>query len=389
MKRSRPQWRDGCCTLESSLAAIDAVEEFASEESYVATAADVLTLGCDLNGYDQGGYSALHCAAKAGSVATIKRLLKYGANSSHVTEERHKNLIHVAAGAGCLEVVQWATTGGGRDVLGLDPSAADGAGFSPFFVAIENHRLEVVKWYLEAGVVTIADRSIMRRTALMIAIETPKREEVRERGQEVLDANLSQVKYLATFPGQNIEWTCPLGETAVFISLYRGQPAVVYYMLDQFDVDMNQVAVEGRTFWCALGMRLRDVRPHGSLYSQLEEEHTLMMNMARRKPFVLSPSDSRMLLRRSRTLVSLNLGIKMRVQGPAVTEAHRVEMTAQCPLPAVLVGIVIDYGQWTVDELAASDGALLGDTLASTFVYERHPVEGPAPTVIDLTGDLY
>jgi hypothetical protein len=171
--------------------------------------------------------------------------------------------------------------------------------------------------------------------------------------------------------------------------LYRGQPAVVYYMLDQFDVDMNQVAVEGRTFWCALGMRLRNVRPHGRLYSQLEEEHTLMMNMARRKPFVLSPSDSRMLLRRSRTLVSLNLGIKMRVQGPTVTEAHRVEMTARCPLPAVLVGIVIDYGQWTVDELAASDGALLGDTLASTFVYERHPVEGPAPTVIDLTGDLY
>jgi ankyrin repeat protein len=381
--RSRPRWREGCCTLESSLAAIAAAEERATAEGRVAGAADVVALGCDSNGYDQGGFSAVHCAAKAGSVDIIKRLLKYGATGSHVTENRHKNLIHVAAAAGCLEVVQWATEGEGRDVLGLDPSAADLAGFSPFFVAIENHRPEVVKWYLEAGVASIADRSVLNKTALMIAINCPKREEVRVRGQEVLDANLSQVKYLATFPGQNIEWTCPMGQSAVFLAVYRGQPAVVYYMLDQFNVDVNQVVQQGRTLWCAFGMRATNVVR--SMFSRRDEENTLMVNMARRKPFVLSSSDSRMLLKGS-TLTSLNLGIKLRVQGPAAIAARSVEMVAHCPLPAVLTVIVIDYGKSTTEDLTASDGALLGDTLASTFVYERTQQEGSAPIFMDLTG---
>jgi hypothetical protein len=217
----------------------------------------------------------------------------------------------------------------------------------------------------------------------MIAINCPKREEVRVRGQEVLDANLSQVKYLATFPGQNIEWTCPMGQSAVFLAVYRGQPAVVYYMLDQFNVDVNQVVQQGRTLWCAFGMRATNVVR--SMFSRRDEENTLMVNMARRKPFVLSSSDSRMLLKGS-TLTSLNLGIKLRVQGPAAIAARSVEMVAHCPLPAVLTVIVIDYGKSTTEDLTASDGALLGDTLASTFVYERTQQEGSAPIFMDLTG---
>jgi ankyrin repeat protein len=383
--RNRPKWRKGRSVLASGLAAIHAAEELASEDGRVAGAADVLALGCDLNEYDQDGFSALHCAATAGSVDKITRLLKYGATGCQVTEEHGKNLIHVAAGAGCLEVVQWATIGGGRQMLGLDPKTADLAGFSPFFVAIENHRPEVVRWLLEAGVATIADRTLTRKTALMIAVTCPTRCEVQERGQEVLDANLSQVKNLASYPGQDIEWKCPTGHSAVFLALYRGQPAVVYYLLDKFEVSLNRVVVEDRALWWPLGMRVKNVRAKGRLFTRREEEDTLMMNMARREPFELSHSDSRMLLR-SRTLVSLNLGIKMRAQGHRAMEDHRVATIGHCPFLNVLADIVADYGRLTIEDLAASNGALLGETLPSTFVYELLLPEGPAPNFIDLTG---
>jgi ankyrin repeat protein len=103
-----------------------------------------LTRGAQINGGDQYGWTALHCAAFKGHLAIVGELLAHGASVQSRDLEGHTPL-HCAVEAGHKEVVQ-LLVGGGADV-----NVRSARGATPLNMAACLNYAGIIKFLVNRG----------------------------------------------------------------------------------------------------------------------------------------------------------------------------------------------------------------------------------------------
>jgi ankyrin repeat protein len=168
-------------TVEASASGIDDELRDAAKQGDRIAAARLLDSGADVRATADDGTTALHWAARADSLDTVKLLLEAGADA-RAADLYDVTPLYLAAENGSAEVIAALLA------AGADPNTAAPTGQTALMTAVRNGRADAVALLLDHGAVLDARDPEFEQTALMIAVREGYPEVVAlllERGADV------------------------------------------------------------------------------------------------------------------------------------------------------------------------------------------------------------
>jgi len=174
----------GSCGLLAaavSAASVDDALRDAAERGDRVAASRLLDDGADVGSRDVDGTTALHWAARADSLDTVKLLLEAGADA-RAADLYGTTPLYLAAENGSAPVLDALLA------AGADPNMAAPTGETALMTAVRNGRIDAIALLLDRGAVLDARDPEFEQTALMMAVREGQTEAVAlllERGAEV------------------------------------------------------------------------------------------------------------------------------------------------------------------------------------------------------------
>ena len=164
--------------------------------------------GCDVNGSDENGVTALHLAAYNGCIPIMEYLVKSG-GAVNKKDEYGWNGIHIASQEGHLSMVEYLLNHGG------EINARTSNGLNGVMIASLRGHLDIVRYLVEHGG-EINGTATNGWNGIMIASQT---------------GHLDVVKYLVE-RGGDVNCINKDGGNAVMLASYKGHLDIVQYLVE-------------------------------------------------------------------------------------------------------------------------------------------------------------
>lgn len=162
---------------------------------------------------DSMGNLVLHYAAAAGNLELVQWLITEIGMEASEKDEEGRTALHYAAWNGHLNVVQWLKNGGAR------VSEKSDRGFTALHYSVLNRHVETAQWLLEKGGASLSEKDDNGRTALHLTV--------------VYDDNPEMIRYLLKINKTVASEKSKSGQTPLIAAASHGCHETVRLLLEE------------------------------------------------------------------------------------------------------------------------------------------------------------